>query len=256
MRAIILAAGRGSRMGTLTDDRPKCLTKCAGRTLLEWQLKAIRSVGIHDIAVVRGYRAETINPPGCIWFENHNWSNTNMVSSMTCADKWLQHDDCIVSYSDIVYHPEILQRLSGHSGEIVVSYDEQWLSLWKERFENPLEDAETFRLRPNDTLESIGARAQSVNDIQGQYMGLLKISPSGWNRITNVLDDLPKDQSSQLDVTALLQLLLRSGIKIHTNPTKGRWCEVDTDNDLYLYENRLNRSNWTHDWRWEFEINA
>ena len=173
MRAIILAAGRGSRMGDLTDEHPKCLTQFAGRTLLEWQLSALRAAGIQDIAVVRGYRAETINPGGCIWFENPDWAKTNMVSTLACASQWLERDDCIVSYSDIVYHPEILQRLILHPGEVVISYDRQWLPLWSERFENPLMDAETFRLRQNGALESIGDRAQAVSDIQGQYMGLL-----------------------------------------------------------------------------------
>jgi choline kinase len=105
MRSIILAAGRGSRMGDLTEEYPKCLTQFAGRTLLEWQLSALRAAGIRDIAVVRGYRAETINPSGCIWFENPDWAKTNMVSTLACASQWLERDDCIVSYSDIVYHP-------------------------------------------------------------------------------------------------------------------------------------------------------
>ena len=46
MKGIILAAGRGSRMGVLTDERPKCLTVLAGRTLLEWQIEAMRKAGI------------------------------------------------------------------------------------------------------------------------------------------------------------------------------------------------------------------
>ena len=126
MRSIILAAGRGSRMGDLTEEYPKCLTQFAGRTLLEWQLSALRAADIRDIAVVRGYRAETINPSGCIWFENPDWAKTNMVSTLACASQWLERDDCIVSYSDIVYHPEILQRLILHPGEVVISYDQQW----------------------------------------------------------------------------------------------------------------------------------
>jgi len=256
MRAIILAAGRGSRMGDLTEEYPKCLTQFAGRTLLEWQLSALRAAGIQDIAVVRGYRAETINPSDCIWFENPDWAKTNMVSTLACASQWLERDDCIVSYSDIVYHPGILQRLILHPGEVVISYDQQWLPLWSERFENPLMDAETFRLRQNGALESIGDCAQTVSDIQGQYMGLLKFSPAGWRKVEALLDNLPQERRNQLDMTSLLQLLLENGTEIDTAPVKGRWCEVDSENDLRLYEHKLEHPDWTHDWRWETTVTA
>ena len=256
MRAIILAAGRGSRMGELTEERPKCLTPFAGRTLLEWQLAAIRAADIHDIAVVRGYRAETINPPGCIWFENPHWANTNMVSTLACAGQWLKCDDCIVSYSDIVYHPSIVERLSMHPGDIVISYDEEWLPLWNKRFENPLADAETFRLNDNGRLHSIGARAYTLADIEGQYMGLLKISPAGWRSIESLLDSLPVEQRTRLDMTSLLQLLLEEGVEIGTVPTSGRWCEVDSETDLRMYEERLGHPGWPHDWRWETAVTA
>ena len=256
MRAIILAAGRGSRMGDLTEEYPKCLTQFAGRTLLEWQLSALRAAGIQDIAVVRGYRAETINPSDCIWFENPDWAKTNMVSTLACASQWLERDDCIVSYSDIVYHPEILQRLILHPGEVVISYDRQWLPLWSERFENPLMDAETFRLGQNGALESIGERAQTVSDIQGQYMGLLKFTPAGWRQVEALLDNLPQERRNQLDMTSLLQLLLENGSEIDTAPVNGRWCEVDSENDLRIYENKLDYPDWTHDWRWETAVTA
>jgi len=256
MRAIILAAGRGSRMGGLTEEQPKCLTPFAGRTLLEWQLDALRAADIRDIAVVRGYRAETINPADCIWFENPDWASTNMVATLACASQWLVRDDCIVSYSDIVYHPSIVERLSLHPGEIVISYDEDWLPLWSERFENPLDDAETFRLRDHGRLRSIGARARTVTDIEGQYMGLLKISPAGWQRIESLLDNLPVERHHRLDMTSLLQLLLEDGADIHTVPTRGRWCEVDSETDLRRYEDLLHHADWAHDWRWETAVTA
>ncbi len=254
MRALILAAGRGTRMRNLTDDHPKCLTSFAGRTLLEWQLGAIRAAGIKDIGVVRGYRANTINPIDCTWFENPNWARTNMVSTLVCADEWLQNDDCIVSYSDIVYHPDVVHRLSLHPGEIVISYDEKWLELWSARFKNPLEDAESFRLGRNEKLQSIGARARKISDIQGQYMGLLKISPSGWQWIERELGKLPQERRDQLDMTSLLQLLLEDGVVINAISTCGRWCEVDSETDLRRYEELLHRADWAHDWRWDTAV--
>ncbi|MFZ9450262.1 MAG: NTP transferase domain-containing protein, partial [Alphaproteobacteria bacterium] len=64
MRAIILAAGRGSRMRQLTDERPKCLVPLRGRPLLEWQLEALRGAGIREIGIVTGYRREMLASRG------------------------------------------------------------------------------------------------------------------------------------------------------------------------------------------------
>ena len=60
MKAIILAAGRGTRMGTLTDEKPKCLLEVKGETLLEKQLKTIYDSGIHQIGIVTGYKNELL----------------------------------------------------------------------------------------------------------------------------------------------------------------------------------------------------
>jgi len=56
MKAIILAAGRGSRMKNLTDERPKCLVELRGNPLLDWQLAALLEAGIDRIAIDTGYR--------------------------------------------------------------------------------------------------------------------------------------------------------------------------------------------------------
>src|SRR5437870_5599387 len=89
MKAIILAAGRGSRMGALTADRPKCFAEIAGRTLLSLQMQAL-SASADSIAVVRGYRAEVFDGLPLHRFDNPRWAETNMVRSLMCADPWLR----------------------------------------------------------------------------------------------------------------------------------------------------------------------
>ena len=66
LRAVILAAGRGSRLHPYTENRPKCLMELGGMTLMERQLRALRGAGITDIVVVTGYRAEMLAPPGTL----------------------------------------------------------------------------------------------------------------------------------------------------------------------------------------------
>lgn len=256
MRAILLAAGRGSRMGGLTGEQPKCLVRIAGRTLLDWQLAALRDAGIHDIAIVRGYLADHLQPAGCKFFENPQWAETNMVATLARAGEWLEQHDCLVSYSDIVYHPDILTQLAANPGDLVISHDRHWLPLWRDRFEDPLEDAETLRLDAAGRLAAIGSRAEHLEEIEGQYMGLLKITPNGWDSIRGLLEGLPEADRNRLDMTALLQRLLREGAEIHAIPIHGRWCEVDSGSDLEVYEQRLGQTGeWSHDWRWESALN-
>mgnify|MGYP003993207777 FL=1 len=74
MKAIILAAGRGSRMGGLTEELPKCLVQLHGKTLLEWQIAALRRGGVEEIAIVTGYRRKQLAKYGLVEFYNERWA--------------------------------------------------------------------------------------------------------------------------------------------------------------------------------------
>ena len=155
MKAIILAAGRGSRMGPITEETPKRLIPLQGKTLLEWQLEALANAGIKEIGIVTGYLAEKIKVQKIKYFVNKRWSKTSMVASLLCADEWLQSDTCVVSYSDIVYPTLTVFSLSKTEGDLVISYNTDWLALWKARFGDPLVDSETFKVNDKGILLEI-----------------------------------------------------------------------------------------------------
>lgn len=241
MKAIILAAGRGSRMGTLTDNKPKCLVELSGKTLLQWQLDTLRGAGIYEIGIVRGYLANQLSISDIKFFENIRWKQTNMVVSLECAKEWLLDNTCIVSYSDIVYSIDTVNILNKSYGDIVITYDPNWLKLWKIRFEDPLADAETFCIDDTGKLLEIGNKANSFDEIKGQYMGLLKISPKGWKIIENFLSGLKKEESDVIQTTSLLQKLIKEGVEIRAVPIKDDWYEVDSEGDLKLYNTLLTK---------------
>ncbi|MCP4047239.1 MAG: phosphocholine cytidylyltransferase family protein [Gammaproteobacteria bacterium] len=234
MKGIILAAGRGSRLASLTENQPKCFTQLKGKPLIEWQLQALRSADVHDIAVVTGYQSHCFHFD-LTYFFNEQWSESNMVTSLLSASAWLEHETCIVSYSDIVYSTEVVRSLQATTGDIVISYDPNWLELWQLRFEQPLDDAETFRIKDGQLLE-IGSRPESLEQVEGQYMGLLKITAPGWSQISGYLKSLPVHEQKQLDMTGLLQRMLTQGVVINTIPINDRWFEVDNVSDLERYE--------------------
>jgi L-glutamine-phosphate cytidylyltransferase len=237
IRAVILAAGRGSRMAHLGEDRPKCLVQLGGKSLIERQIAALYRGGVDEIGVVRGYRAEMIDYPGLCFFRNQRWAETNMVMSLVAAAAWLRSGPVIVSYADIFYHSELVRGLASTAGELIIAYDHAWRTLWCRRFVDPLADAETFRTDSSGQLLEIGARTSNIEDIKGQYMGLLKFTPKAWGTVETLLHELDPATRDRLDMTGLLRHLLREKeFPINTYATDGQWGEIDNPEDVALYE--------------------
>lgn len=239
MKALILAAGRGSRMGELTEEQPKAMVPLAGKRLCDWQITALRAAGISDIALVTGYRAHLFEAFPVTCFYNPEWQHSNMVRSMIYADSWLSSDATILSYSDIFYQKEAVQTLADSRHDISVLYDVGWLEQWQLRFTDPLSDAETFKISASGKIYEIGARASSYDEIEGQYMGLLKFTPAGWQKIQSCLAELSAKEIDKLSMTALLNHLIGQGVAVHGVPFNGLWGEVDTQSDLDVHQKRL-----------------
>lgn len=234
MKAIILAAGRGSRMQGMTERQPKCFVELHGKRLIEWQIDAFRQAGIDEIFIVCGYLSEVFHYP-CHYFENVRWQETNMVRSLETAREILMSSNCIVSYSDIVYSSRSIQCLLDRVEDIAITYDPNWLKLWTLRFEDPLSDAETFKIDTLGYLTEIGNRPQTISEIEGQYMGLCRFSPSGWRIVDRFLSDLSTPQVDKMDMTHLFKTLIKLGVKIKGVPINEPWYEIDSVSDLEKY---------------------
>ncbi|WDZ84799.1 phosphocholine cytidylyltransferase family protein [Micromonospora cathayae] len=241
MRGVVLAAGRGSRLGELTARRPKCLVPLAGRPLLDWQRAALTAGGVTELAVVAGYRADLVAAQGLPVFPAPRWERTNMVGSLLAAAPWLRSGPCVVSYGDIVYSAATVRNLLAADGDLAISYDPDWLRLWRLRFADPLDDAETFRRRPDGTLSEIGGTPHSVDEVTGQYLGLLRFTPPAWAAVERLLAGLPPRQVDALDLTSLLQALVDAGERIGTVPCPDAWAEVDDADDLAVATDLVRR---------------
>ena len=247
MRGVILAAGRGSRMKEKTVDKPKCLNEILGKTLLNWQLESLRIASVKNVTVVRGYLSEMIKGDFKT-VDNIRWSETNMVSSLFCVDS--SNEETLISYSDITFKHEHIELLKEAEGDIVISADKLWEKLWRLRFKNPLEDAETFKANRFNELLEIGKKTNDLNNIEAQYMGLIKLTPSGWDSLKNVFDSFTMSKKDKMDMTTMLSEMINRGYKINVVFVNGGWCEADSFSDILAYESVLfNNSNWSHDWR-------
>jgi L-glutamine-phosphate cytidylyltransferase len=237
-RAIILAAGRGSRLHTYTKDRPKCLVELGGQTLIGRQLATLRNAGIGDIVIATGYRAEMLSLPGTRQIHNPLWENTNMVESLFCAEAEFGHD-AIVSYGDIVYEPRVLAALLDSPHEISIVVDRDWRSYWEHRFEDPLGDAESLRMNADGCITDVGNEVADIDEIQAQYMGLMRFTNGGVDALRAAragLGTRPRPWMAKRPVagaymTDLLMELILSGSMVHAVPVAGGWLEIDTITD-------------------------
>jgi len=159
-----------------------------------------------------------------------------MVTSLACARDWLLGEPCIASYSDIFYAASAVTALMETDAPLAITYDTQWLELWRKRFGDPLLDAETFRLNDDHTLAEIGGKPRSLDEIQGQYMGLLRFTPAGWREVERIRNTMPQEQQDRMHMTGTLQEVIKAGcVPVTAVPYKEQWGEVDNVEDLKAY---------------------
>ena len=240
MRAIVLAAGRGSRLGPLTEGRPKCLVDVGGRPLLEHTLASLGRAGIDEIGIVTGYAHEQLSGYAVTRFHNPLWAATNMVASLACARKWLASGPCVVSYGDIVYAPQAARLLAECEDPLAITFDPNWLELWRARMSDPMSDAETFRCDGDGFVCDLGRRPRILDEVQGQYMGLVRFTPASWAAVEDHLSSLEPDRALRIDMTTLLRELFTSGrVRLRALAYDGPWAEIDAPSDRAVAERRL-----------------
>ena len=121
--------------------------------------------------------------------------------------------------------------------DLAITFDPNWIDLWRQRFEDPLSDAETLVLDEHSNILQIGSKTSDMSLIHGQYMGLIRIAPNGWSFIEEVISGLPAPDFNALSMTELLNLVASEArCPVSAISYDGQWGEVDNANDLGLYK--------------------
>lgn len=243
MKAVILAAGQGTRLRPLTDHRPKALVELCGSSLIDRQTKALRMCGARSVSVIGGYRADCLAERGYLTHENTRFASTNMVATLFEAgrDLFTGADDLIVSYGDIVCEPRVIRSLEKCHAEIAVTVDTGWRPYWELRHREPLVDAETLKLDANGCLREIGKKPRDYSEIEAQYMGLFKVRTDCLAPLLKFYDALDRTSSydgqtfANMYMTSFLQHLIDEGWELRAVPVEHGWLEVDSMDDLMLY---------------------
>ena len=258
MKVVILAAGQGTRLRPLTDDRPKCLVEVNGRSILDRQLDTMHTCGIQgsDITIVAGYRGDVLQKKFADTdidiIINENYETTNMVCSLMCARNLMEaEEDILISYGDIIYSDTVLRKVLEADDAASVIVDDGWYSYWSKRCENPLDDAETLMFDENDYLTEIGQKTTDLTKVQSQYIGLMRFRNGGLRAMLD-LARTAKERTAQglalwrttrsyqkMYMTDLLQGLIDEGNKLKALHIQRGWFEIDDKDDLLVVESQL-----------------
>lgn len=252
MKAIILAAGEGTRMARYTQDLPKGMLPFGGRSLIAHQIWALREAGISEIAIVTGYRNKTIKFDGISLFHNADFATTNMVASLMVAEEYFT-DDILVTYADLLYTPRLVKAMQISDRDIALAVDPEWRKYWLARYGTTETDLETLTIEGNKVLE-LGSPVASSERIDYRYVGLVRFrqttlmeavhfyhakraSGAKWKSSGNTF--------AQGYMTDILSELIDMGTEVAPVSAAHQWLEFDTAQDYelaikYLVDGGLN----------------
>ncbi len=238
MNAIILAAGRGSRLNNFTKYKPKALIKFRNKTLLQNQINNLRINNVSNIYLITGYMKSKFRGYKVKKIHNQNWRKSNMIYSLLLAKKLLLNKECIISYGDIYYENNAITKLKNCKHDFCLLNNKYYLKNWQNRYKDPLKDLETFKFDKKNFLTEIGNKSKNYRSIKGQFMGLMKTKPSVWKKIFSFISN-EKLNIDNISTTEFLNNLVMNQIfKIKVINYTNEWYEVDNKNDLiYLKKN-------------------
>jgi len=247
VRAIVIGAGRGSRLGHNTDEVPKTLVEVMGRPMLDWILEALAAAGFtrKDVVFVCGYAEDVVRRryPEFTFVRNEDWANNNILLSLLCAREHLKQG-FVSTYADIVYDGAVVQKLAASRADISLGCDTAWRRRYVGRTQHPETDAEKLRADGDRVLEL--SRTIASEAAQGEFIGVMKLSAAGASSLCSAFDAAQARFDGGLFregrtfrkayLIDLLQQMLEAGVPMERQNTAGGYMEIDTGQDLAMAE--------------------
>ena len=239
-KALIIAAGLGSRLKKHTENLPKCMLDFGGKTLLQRQLDSYKKCGIKDISLIRGYKKDKINYKGIKYFENTDYKNNNILNSIFYAEKAI-NGNIIISYSDILFNSSVVERTLNSDHDISVVVDIDWRGYYVGRKDHPISEAENVIFNSNNEVEKIGKINTGKEEVHGEFIGMIKLSNRGteifkehFHRLKKIYWNKPFQRAKIFQkayLTDFIQELVDIGVKVHCVIIESGWKEIDTVED-------------------------
>jgi choline kinase/DNA-binding XRE family transcriptional regulator len=239
-KALIVAAGLGSRLKKHTKNLPKCMLDFGGKTLLQRQLDAYKKNSIKDISVIRGYKKEKIKYNGIKYFENTEYKNNNILNSIFYAEDFI-NGNLIISYSDILFDSTVVKRVLKSNHDISVVVDIDWRGYYVGRKDHPISEAENVIFNSNNEVEKIGKINTGNEEVHGEFIGMIKLNNRGteifkehFHRLKKIYWNKPFQRAKIFQkayLTDFIQELVDIGFKVHCVIIESGWKEIDTVED-------------------------
>ncbi len=241
MKAIIIAAGAGTRLGNITKDIPKPLVDINGKSLIERQILLLRKNNVKNIVIVTGYKKEKFIFKDIEYIHNSNFLEQEQVGSvMTARSKII--GDVLIMFGDILFDETILQQMLNSKDDIAIAIDEDWEKSYEERLDNPKSKADKVLIK-NKKIIQISAKNIKIEkeNVVGELLGIMKLSSKGSKILIEQYEKLENKHIGKFhDAISLhkakfvdiLQELLSLYNDITPISIKGKWCEIDTPDDL------------------------
>jgi L-glutamine-phosphate cytidylyltransferase len=230
MKAVILAAGRGTRIRSVHGEHPKCLIEVDGNTILDHQLEALSMTGINEVAIVVGYEKEQVishvrarsltNNQRIHFIENPVFAITNNVYSLWLALGWLRGDSFIVLNADVIFDPGILQSAVRPYAPISMIVD----PLWRD---------ETMKVIIEDDRVIEMSKKIPREEFSGTYIGITVFSKFIQNQFFRKMNKLIGFGRVNEFFNVAVQQLANEGVHVGFTSTEGlAWAEIDDPVDL------------------------
>ena len=240
MNAIILAAGSGKRISEDVKDLPKSLLMVNGKPIIAYQIQALKQAGINDIIVITGAHSEKFEIENIRYIKDHHYNEHDILGSLLEAKDFLKND-VLVLYSDIIFESKILRQILDSKGDVSIAIDMAWEKMYEGRMEHPKYEAENVQLNKAKKIIKIEKNIKNKNNDVGEFLGIIKFSPYGSGLFVKQYEELIKTHVgtfqqapsvSKAYLTDMIQELVDSKIDVEPVIISGKWCEIDTNQDL------------------------
>ena len=226
MKAVILAAGRGTRMPNVTKDKPKALIDINGKTILQRQIETLKKNQIEKIILVIGYKSEQIkkqiqNIDNVEIIENKDYATTDNIYSLYLTNNQIRNHEFILMNGDAVFEEKIIQQLTSKKEQNIAPVDTRYYD--HEELKIREENGRVMEILPKNTPKNLS---------DGSTIGIFKFSTKGSTVLFDELEQLTKKGVKNKWFEHALNNIFKK-IEMKKMDIHGfKWIEIDDEKDI------------------------
>ena len=245
MKAIILAAGSGTRISKNFSALPKALIQVNNISIISRQISLFKKNGINEIIVITGPFKEKFSMPDITCVYDQKFEEHDILGSLMEAKEHI-FGDVIITYSDIIFEDLILKKILQTNLDIGIAVDLDWKKAYENRESHPISEAENILFDNSRNILEIRKNICDPNLEIGEFLGIIKLSNNGCKLLLKRYDEIRNDKYDRFYdtksltkayLTDMIQELIESKIEVKPILISGKWCEIDTIEDLERAEN-------------------